>query len=46
LVVVLQRKGAQTTIAPAWQAPEPSQTKVPAISLPWQVPGVQTVPRE
>jgi hypothetical protein len=46
LVVVLQRKGAQTVIAPARQAPEPSQTKVPAISAPWQVPGVQTVPRE
>jgi hypothetical protein len=31
LVVVLQRKGAQTVTAPARQAPVPSQTKVPAI---------------
>jgi hypothetical protein len=32
LVVVLQRKGAQTLMAPARHAPAPSQTRVPAIS--------------
>ena len=34
LAVVSQRKGAQTVIAPARQAPEPSHTNVPATSAP------------
>ena len=34
LVVVLQRNGAQTAIAPARQTPVPSQTKVPATAAP------------
>ena len=45
-MVVLQAKGVQTEIGPGRQTPVPSQTRVPVISPPWQVPGVQTVAEE
>jgi hypothetical protein len=44
LLDVLQAKGAQMTRGPVRQAPAPSQTSIPEIDAPLQVPAPQTVP--
>jgi hypothetical protein len=43
-VLVLQMYGAQTVVEPVRQLPVPSQTWVPTIAAPLQVPCLQTVP--
>ncbi len=44
LVLVLQLKGAQMVAGPGVQLPAPSQTRMPPIDGPSQVPAWQTVP--